>query len=136
MATSEEKIKVLKMIQEGKLTPEEGVALLDSLDEGAVPEPARAEAWTGGQKAAGSQTSGGRWFRVRVTDNTTGKVRANVRIPLGVARAGMKMGMRFAPEIQPEDMEKFMEFVNIGEIGHLVDVYDDNDGEHVEVSIE
>ena len=33
---SEEKVRVLKMIQEGKITPEEGMQLLEALDENAL----------------------------------------------------------------------------------------------------
>ena len=45
------------------------------------------------------QSSGkpGQWFRVVVTETSTGKSRANIRIPLGVINAGMKMGAHFTP---------------------------------------
>ena len=137
MATSEERMKVLKMIQEGKLSPEEGAALLEALDESSAPGSSTSTSGkeTGKQPYTTFNTPG-RWFRVRVTDARTGNIRANLRIPLGVVRAGMKMGMRFSPEMQEMDMDKFMDFINNGEIGPLVDVYDDDDGEHVEVSIE
>jgi hypothetical protein len=79
---------------------------------------------------------GGRWFRVRVTDSDTGKVRVNVRLPVGVVNAGLKMGMRFAPQVEGMDIEALTAMINSGEIGQIVDVVDDKDGEHVEVFIE
>jgi hypothetical protein len=130
---NEEKMRVLKMIQEGKLTPEEGMQLLDLLEEGtpseANPRAARAE-------KAPARTEGGRWFHVRVTDLDTGKVRTNVRIPLGIVSMGIKMGARFAPQVEGLEMDKLNEFITEGVTGQLVDVTDDEDGEHVEVYIE
>ena len=71
-----------------------------------------------------------------VTDTDTNKSRVNVRLPIGMVRAGIKMGMRFAPEVEGLDMDMLSEFLRSGEVGKVVDVYDDQDGEHVEVFIE
>lgn len=136
MVTSEEKMKVLRMIQEGKLTPEEGMALLDTLDEGASAEPAPSTTKDTGKQPGAAFNPMGRWFRVRVTDTRSGKTRANLRIPLTVVKAGMKMGMRFSPHIEGVEMDKFAEFIDAGNAGPIVDVLDDEDGEHVEVYIE
>jgi hypothetical protein len=46
------------------------------------------------------------------------------------------MGMRFTPEIQDIDPQELMGILNSGQIGQVVDVYDEKDGEHVEVFIE
>ncbi len=73
---------------------------------------------------------------VRVTDTDSGKTRVNVRLPVGLIRAGVKMGAKFAPEIEGMDIEQLMTFINSGEIGQVVDVLDEEDGEHVEVFIE
>jgi hypothetical protein len=64
MATSEERMKILKMIEEGKLTPEEGAKLLAALAESRKP-PRR--------PPARSASGGARWLRVRVTDTVSGK---------------------------------------------------------------
>jgi hypothetical protein len=129
---SEEKVRVLKMIQEGKITPEEGMQLLEALEENPTAEstkPARAE-------RSAPRQGGGRWFHVRVTDLDTGKVRTNVRIPLTVVSMGLRMGAKFAPEVQGLDMNVLNEFISDGSVGQIVDVTDDEDGEHVEVYIE
>ena len=73
---------------------------------------------------------------MRVTDTNTGRVRVNVRLPINVVSAGMKMGARFSPEVQGLDMDQLMSFIRSGETGQIVDVYDDEDGEHVEVFVE
>jgi len=129
MVMSEERLKVLKMLQDGRISADEATQLLEAL------EGSRA----GGSRAAEAPippARRGRWLLVRVTDTDTGKLRVNVRLPLNVVEAGMKMGMRFSPEIQDIDPSQLMAVINSGEVGHIVDVYDEKDGEHVEVSIE
>ena len=78
----------------------------------------------------------GRYFRVRVTDSTTGRVRVNVRLPVGVINAGLKMGMKFAPNVEGIDYAEIAAAIQSGEMGKIVDVEDVKDGEHVEVFIE
>lgn len=128
MVANEERLKVLKMIQEGKLTPDEGMELLDMLDEQTADVPPA--------RSTAMPKSGSRFMRLRVTDMNTGKVRANIRLPLSIVKAGMKMGARFSPELHAIDIDQFEEFINSGEIGHMLDVEDEKDGEHVEIYIE
>ncbi len=133
MATSEERLKILRMIQEGKLTPEEGIQLMEALDTGsklAGKKPSPPEA------PIPSSLRAARFLRVRVTDTDSGKVRVNVRLPISVVNAGLKMGARFAPEVEGLNVDQLMEAVQSGETGKIVDVFDDEDGEHVEVFIE
>ena len=42
-------------------------------------------------------------MRVRVTDTDTGKTRVNIRLPLNLVGSGIKMGMRFVPEVDGLD---------------------------------
>ncbi len=127
MIRSEERMKVLRMVEAGKITAEEATQLLESLDEA----PAAAKSGSGVPA-----NMAGRWFRVRVTDSDTGKVRVNVRLPVGVVSAGLKMGMRFAPQVEGLDLNSLSSMINSGDIGQILDVLDDKDGEHVEVFIE
>ncbi len=131
MIRSEERMKVLRMVEDGKITAEQATQLLEALDEAPTTSPK-------GGPAGATPPSGtpGRWFRVRVTDTDTGKVRVNVRLPVGVVNAGLKMGMKFAPQIEGMDVASLTAMINSGEIGQVVDVMDDEDGEHVEVFIE
>jgi len=133
MANAEERLKILQLLQEGKITADQAARLLEALETSAAqtkgaPRPPVPPS----PPAAG----GGRWLRVRVTDTDTGKTRVNVRLPLNLVASGIRMGMRFAPEIEGLDVNELMSFIQSGESGHLVDVYDDEDGEHVEVYIE
>jgi hypothetical protein len=128
---SEERLKVLKMVQEGKISAEDAIELLSILEEGRRRPP-----MPPAPPVPGAGKRDNRWLRVRVTDTSTGKTRVNVRLPIGMVSAGVKMGMRFAPNVEGVDPEQLMDFIQSGEVGQLVDVYNDEDSEHVEVYIE
>ncbi|KPL87484.1 SHOCT-like domain-containing protein [Levilinea saccharolytica] len=133
MASVEERLKILTMIQEGKLTPEEGIKLLETLE--TVTAPARPGPLPPAAPPPAARGAA-RWLRVRITDTDTGKVRVNIRLPISVVSAGMKMGARFSPEVQGLDMDALQQFIQSGATGLVADVYDDEDGEHVEVFVE
>ncbi len=132
MATSEERLKILHMIHEGKISAAEGMKLLDAL--GAPNKPIAPHPANPPRPVFSNQ--GARWFRVRVTDTDTGRVRVNIRLPITVVTAGVKLGARFSPEVDGLDMDALMDSIQAGETGQIVDVYDENDGEHVEVFLE
>jgi SHOCT-like domain len=123
MATTEERMKILKMIEEGKLSAQEGAKLLSAL--------ASANRPLGGLSA-----SGAKWLRVRVTEVASGRSKATVQIPLSLMEAGMKIGAHFAPEIDGVNMDQLMEALRAGMTGKIIDVVDDEDGEHVEIFVE
>lgn len=126
MASSEERMKILKMIEEGKLSAEEGTKLLAALSERRGPMPPRAPGMPGAP----------RWLRIRVTDVRSGRSKASVQIPLALVDAGMKIGAHFAPEVEGVDMTNVMEALRSGMTGKIIDVTDEEDGEHVEIYVE
>jgi hypothetical protein len=128
MASVEERMKVLKMIEEGKITAEEGTKLLSALDMG--PRPGK------GPVPPPPPVGAGRWLRIRVTDTTSGRPKVNVTIPMGLVNVGLKMGARFAPETEGLDWQQIAEAINSGMIGKIIDVVDEQDGEHVEIFVE
>ena len=123
MATTEERMKILMMIERGKVSAEEGAKLLAAL--------ASANRPLGGLSA-----SGAKWLRVRVTDGASGRSKATVQIPISLMEAGMKIGAHFAPEIDGVNMDQLMEALRSGMTGKIIDVTDDEDGEHVEIFVE
>jgi hypothetical protein len=134
VVTSEERLKILNLVQQGKITPQEGIRLLEALDKSRAPQPGFPTPQPPPPPFFGS--GGPRWLRVRVTDTASGKVRVNVRLPVTVLNAGVKMGARFSPEIKQEQMGEILDAIRAGEVGQVVDVYNDEDGEHVEVLLE
>lgn len=130
MTTAEERIKILKMIQEGTITAEEGAKLLNAITSSSSRKPA--------VRRPTIQVGGARWLRVRVTDMATGKSKVNVNLPLKLVDAGINIAAQFVPE--DVELEGIMTAVNeaIGDnmVGKIVDVVDGEDGEHIEVFIE
>jgi hypothetical protein len=126
MASSEERMKILKMIEEGKLSVEEGTKLLAALSDKRVPTPPRSPGVPGAP----------RWLRIRVTDVRTGRSKASVQIPLALVDAGIKIGAHFAPEVEGVNMSNVMDAVRSGMTGKIIDVTDEEDGEHVEIYVE
>jgi len=126
MATTEERMKILNMIREGKISAEEGAQLLSALGDSEKPS-----------RSPSTRTSGEpRWFRVRVTDLVSGKTKVSVNIPFGLMEWGMQIGAQFAPEVADLDFEQLKEMLESGVEGKVVDVIDEEDGEHVEIFIE
>ena len=128
MATTEERMKILRMIEEGKLTAEEGAKLLSALSDSRT----RVVPGTALSRGPGSA----RWLRVKVTDMSSGRSKATVQIPISLLEAGMKIGAHFAPEVEGVEMSEIMEALRSGMTGKIVDVMDDEDGEHVEIFVE
>ena len=128
MVTTEERMKILKMIEEGKVSAEDGAKLLTALS--------GARKTTSAGTVNMVNTGDSRWFRVRVTDQLTGKTKVNVNIPIGLVNVGLKVGARFAPGLEAEEMDAITQALNTGMTGKIIDVMDEEDGEHVEIFIE
>ncbi len=126
MATTEERIQILKMIEEGKITAVEGAELLRAL--GRDKQTPTSEPLKG--------ASSPRWFRVRITDTRSGRNKVNVNLPMGLVNVGIKMGARFAPEIEGVEYDHIMQAIRSGQQGKILDVTDDEDGERVEIFVE
>jgi hypothetical protein len=124
MATNDERLKILKMIDEGKITAEEGAKLLATLGEGR--KAAR-------KISVRTAYGGARWLKVRVTDMVTGRAKATVNLPLGLVDAGLNIASKYAPDVA---FEELVDAINAGAEGKIIDVYDEEDGEHVEIFIE
>ena len=129
MTTPAERMQILKMIESKQINAEEGAKLLSALGE-----------VDNGSKSAGpapSPGTSGKWFRVRVTDLKSGRRKVNVNIPLSLVDVGLKMGAKFAPAgLEGLDVSQIITAIKTGGDGKIVDVQDEEDGEHVEVFIE
>jgi hypothetical protein len=135
MFTAGDQMKILQMIQDGQITAEEGAKLL-AASRPAVAEP-KPEVPAPGvtlAKAAPEPVNKG-WFRVRVTDLHTDQTKVTVNLPLSLMTAGMKIGARYSPELENIDLTEIMTELKNCDGGKIVDVVDEEDGEHVEIFI-
>ena len=123
MPTTEERLKILKMVEEGKINAEEAGRLLSALARNDRKRPANAD-------------DEPKWLRVRVTDFETGKPSVNITLPLSLVSVGLRMGARFVPEMDGLQMEEIAAAMREGVSGKIIDIDDVDEGQHVEVYLE
>jgi hypothetical protein len=126
MASTEERMQILKMVADGKISAEEGAKLLAALDTERKRET----------RPPTEAPSAARWFRVRVTDLETGKNKVNVNLPMSLVDVGTRMGARFAPELEDLDFKDIIEQIKSGAQGKIIEVEDAEGGERVEIYVE
>lgn len=122
--STNERLKILKMIEEGKITAEDGARLIEALNKQKKRSPS-------------DMTSEAKWLRVQVMDLSTGKESVRVNLPISLVNVGLKMGARFIPEAEQESMmEELLNALSMGHTGKIVEVIDEEEGQRVEVFVE
>jgi hypothetical protein len=118
----EERMRILKMLEDGKISAEEAARLLDAL---------------AGTRPADGGPSAGKKIRVRVTDPESGRQTVNLTVPIGLARFAIK----FIPANKKEqllregiDVDSIVSQVMSENIGRVVDI-ESRDG-NIQISIE
>lgn len=154
---AENRQEILELLANGKITASEASSMLAAAGkakDGAEKQPA--EAWLpekepvpagksgqgfepeidpGPTKEDGEGSTGASWLRVRVSDTKTGKSKVTVNVPLRLVRYGLAIGRRYSPELKGLDWDEINGFLG-AEKGMLVDVLDEEDGEHVQVFVD
>lgn len=123
MVDMHERLKILKMIEEGKITAEDGSRLLAALSKGE-------------RQRTAPKSGEAKWLRVRVTESATGRVTVNVNIPIGLVNVGLRMGARFVPDMEGFELEELSEALRQGLTGKVVDIVDEDEGQRVEIFVE
>lgn len=121
---SQEKLRVLELIQDGKVSASEGLELLKAMEEG--------------EKESKPAGNGDRQFRIKVDGE---KTKVNVNIPMRLVKAASKfanLGINFIPQEARSEMDK--RGIDISEIdfNELVDLIDQGlvDGKLVDIDVE
>lgn len=146
MTILEERLAILKMIENGKITAAEGAELLKAIGQGAdkpesfgIKSPPDLPNIPTPPDPPLPPHSEARWLRVTVTDPKTGQQRVKLNIPIGLVNTGLRMGARFVPNLNQteykEIMEKMEELSRSRQSGQVVNTVTDS-GEHVSVYIE
>ena len=117
----DERMQILKMVEEGKISAEEAARLLD----------------TQGEPPQGETPKSGKRLRIQVTEPGTNKKKVNLRIPLSLA----KIAAKFVPakkkkELAEEgiDIDEVLSQVTSENIGKIVDI--ESDEGFIQISIE
>lgn len=112
----EERLQILRMVQEGKVTPEEGVRLLEALEA----SPAGGEART---------------LRVRVLDPGGQRRQAEVRVPLGLVRLLTRVAEPLLKVSgQNLDLAALEQAIRAGQAGRILEV--ETATQRVEIDLE
>lgn len=104
-----EREKILKMLEEGKITADEAMRLLDTLETAAAPAPSRKS----------------RFIRIKVTND--GEEKVTVNLPIGLAKMALRVASNFEPKVKDLDLDAIIEEVEAGAEGRLVEVADGDD---------
>lgn len=123
---NEDELKILKMIESGTITAEEGMQLLEAIG---TKEK---------KKSNDSFKKAPKYVKV-VVENDQKNTPIDIKLPLGVFKAGVKIGEKFSPEFQGAmagiDYDAVLQAINEGATGEVISVTTD-DGHLVKIYIE
>jgi len=131
---SDEMSTVLRLVAEGKLSPEEAAPIIEALGKArdSASHPPRSMAFTAESfDAEGRGPSRGRGRRVRIQVNEHGRRVVDVRVPLAFAAAAARM----VPGIPDNYAELIEQAVDTNTTGTIVEAEDET-GDGVVISIE
>ena len=133
---TDEKLRILKMVETGTITASQAAELLSSLPE----EPTTEEPTI--KEGSAPQA---KWIKILVTNRETGKNKVNLRIPLKMFPWKlMEKGLfiNISDKVDQDgtayqfDKELVMQMINNGEPGVIIDVDDEDDDEKVLITLE
>ncbi len=124
MATPDERMKILKMLEGGKLSAEEASRLLRALSKGSS------------ETRPAAQDAESKWMRIRVTDLDGDRAAVNVNLPMRLVNVALRLGAQFIPEDEGIDLEELAQALKAGLTGKIVDVIDEEEGRQVEIYVE
>ncbi|MEO8953735.1 MAG: SHOCT-like domain-containing protein [Ktedonobacteraceae bacterium] len=120
-ASIDERNRILHMVETGKVTAAQAAQLLDML---AVEQP------------HSDERSQKRMVRVRVTNLTNNRQKANVVIPVSLIHVGLRLATRLLPQVSGSALEDLLRAIASGVTGRLLDLQDLEEGERVEIYTE
>ncbi|GAB4436925.1 MAG: hypothetical protein OHK0015_29150 [Chloroflexi bacterium OHK40] len=112
--------RILKMIEAGQVSAQEAAQLLDALSS---------------EQRSGDRVRA-RLVRVRVSDLSGGRLKANVTIPVGLINVGLRLGARLAPQLSGSAIEELLRSIEHGATGRLLEWQDLEEGERIELFVE
>jgi hypothetical protein len=122
---SEEKRLILEMVKEGKISVEEAEQLLEKANPGESIDD------TTGVKKQDSK----KFLRVRVTEED--KVKANIKIPIGLAKVGLKIIPKEKLTVNGEqiDVDEILRMIKEGTEGEVVNIDAEDKGKNYKINI-
>ena len=126
---SQERLQVLRMIDEGKITAEEGFQLLEALDPttGGIPRNSSSHP---------SEAFKGKLVRMQISDLATGRSKAMATVPLRLLEVGLRIASHYAPGLKDMDPENLLDALVEGADGRIIEVVDQEKLVKVELLVE
>jgi SHOCT-like domain len=120
----EEKARILKMLEEGKIGAEDAAKLMDAIEK---------------SEGASEQARPGKTLKIKVYENDSSKPKVNLNIPIGWSKFLMpfvesKIQGKLKAKGVDIDMNKIKEEMENAHIGKIIDI--DDGGDKVEIYIE
>lgn len=123
-----EKNRILKMVEAGKLSADEAFKLMDAMNNPAPMEVIGKET-----------TSKARFLKIRVFDKNRQKAKVNITLPLFLVR-GLSKLIPHSAQVQLNEkninLEQIMSLIDQAAGTKLIEVDDDDENERVEIFIE
>jgi hypothetical protein len=120
MSNSNERLRILKMIEGGQVSAEDGAQLIEAL----------------GEPRERARPTPPRTLRVRVTDLVTRRQTINVTIPVNLVEVGLKLGARLAPYAAGANADEIVRAIQAGTTGRVFEMQDLDANERIEVFVE
>jgi hypothetical protein len=122
---SEERMQILEMVEDGKITAAEAMELFSALernDQEIVPK------------------TDAKWLKVRVY-TLDDQPKVNVNIPLSLVDVGLKLAKKYDPKLKDSgidniNIEEIMDAIKNGAEGKIVDVIDEEEQTKIKVYVE
>jgi CRISPR/Cas system type I-B associated protein Csh2 (Cas7 group RAMP superfamily) len=126
-----EKLQILKMLEEGKINASEASELLE-----AIKLPSEQN-----QQVTLTEEYRKKYLRIRVFDKNKTKTIVNINLPITLVKAGINVAMKFSPELSKtglsnEDFSNIMNAIENEIEGEIINIDADDGNTTVKVFIE
>ena len=137
---TEERLEILRLVENQTISADEATRLLEALDRSDISQQNQLNRnrtrssdadMTATTRLPGKPRA--RNVRIRITETDSKEVRLNLVLPLGLLDSGLKMAKRIAPDRLLESKE-IKDSVEEGFVGPILDIVDED--ERVEILIE
>ncbi|HEY4689242.1 MAG TPA: hypothetical protein VIK33_08010 [Anaerolineae bacterium] len=119
MTTEPDRAQVLKMIEGGQITADDGLRLLN-----ATSKPGRPADWSN------------RWLRLRITDLSTQRAKVSLSLPMTWVALGLKIGSHYHPDLAQIDVNEIMAEIEHGSEGRIAEVENLEEDERIEIYVD
>ena len=123
-AFSNERNRILHMVESGQVTADQAAQLLDAL------EPEREQPLI--------ERHRNRTLRLRVTNSAANRRKANITatLPVYLVEVSLRLGTRLIPQLNDSALEGLLRSIEEGARGRLIDIQDLEAGERLEIFVE